>query len=257
MASGDDHRGRDQSCPFLAGLDAGGARGAWHALRERLSSPPPDRLAFCVSSRRPCRCPRRIPVRGCLRPASVDRKCLHLSAPDRLRGGSTDRTAAGGRGCRVHRVDGGGGCGSVVAPRCPRLALLRPGAGVSPDAGERACGCAQCAGARTGGGGMAVARLIERGRCDGWRLRSSPSFSAGRWSCGLLVTRRMRAAATATITGAVLIAGSWAAIGFAGLGGYPQLLGWVTATEASDSYSVAVAPGLRAAFRCVWERRWG
>ena len=55
----------------------------------------------------------------------------------------------------------------------------------------------------------------------------------------LLVTRRMRAAATATITGAVLIAGSWAAIGFAGLGGYPQLLGWVTATEASDSYSVA------------------
>ena len=256
MAWGDDHRGRDQSCPFLAGLDAGGARGAWHALRERLSSPPPDRLAFCVSSRRPRRRPRRIPVRGCLRAASVDRKCLHLSAPDRLRGGSTDRTAAGGRGCRVHRVDGGGGCGSVVAPRCPRLALLRPGAGVSPDAGERACGCAQCAGARAGGGGMAVARLIERGRCDGCACGRHQAFllAAGRVAAGHPADAcgrdrdDHRCGADRRLVGGDRFCRSWRVSAAAGMGdrdrGERQLLR-------------GVSPGLGRRFAASAERRWG
>jgi Glycosyltransferase family 87 len=55
----------------------------------------------------------------------------------------------------------------------------------------------------------------------------------------LLVTRRAREAALATVTSITLLAVSWAPIQFAGLRGYPHLVSSLTRAERGDSYSVA------------------
>jgi hypothetical protein len=55
----------------------------------------------------------------------------------------------------------------------------------------------------------------------------------------LLATRRLRTAATAAAAALILLVGGWAAIGFAGLGGYPHLLRVLSRVEAVQSYSLA------------------
>ncbi len=61
------------------------------------------------------------------------------------------------------------------------------------------------------------------------------------WPLGiwLLATRRLRAAALAAVAAAVLVLGSWAAIGFAGLRGYGHLVRALSRVEAGESYSLA------------------
>jgi alpha-1,2-mannosyltransferase len=54
----------------------------------------------------------------------------------------------------------------------------------------------------------------------------------------LLVTRRIRTAAAAAAVALVLVVGGWAAIGFAGLRGYPHLLRVLSRVEAVQSYSL-------------------
>jgi alpha-1,2-mannosyltransferase len=54
----------------------------------------------------------------------------------------------------------------------------------------------------------------------------------------LLATRRLRGAAAAAAVAAVLLVGGWAAIGFAGLHGYPHLLRVLSRVEAVQSYSL-------------------
>ena len=58
------------------------------------------------------------------------------------------------------------------------------------------------------------------------------------WPLG---SSRRRALATGVATGAVLALGSWAAIGFKGLSGYPSLLRTLTSYEETLSYSVSGA----------------
>jgi hypothetical protein len=53
----------------------------------------------------------------------------------------------------------------------------------------------------------------------------------------LVRTRRFRAAAVAAVASVVAVAGSWAAIGFAGLREYPRLLGRLTELVGPRSYS--------------------
>jgi hypothetical protein len=55
----------------------------------------------------------------------------------------------------------------------------------------------------------------------------------------LVVTRRSRTAAGSLIAGGVLIFAPWAAIGFAGLGGYPHLLSMVSHVQGRDGFSIA------------------
>jgi alpha-1,2-mannosyltransferase len=54
----------------------------------------------------------------------------------------------------------------------------------------------------------------------------------------LLVTRRLRTAFVAAALAVVLLLGGWAAIGFAGLRGYPHLLRVLSRVEAVQSYSL-------------------
>jgi hypothetical protein len=54
----------------------------------------------------------------------------------------------------------------------------------------------------------------------------------------LVATRRFRAAALAMGASVAAVVVSWAAIGFAGLHGFPALLRWTTADEAHQSYSL-------------------
>ena len=54
----------------------------------------------------------------------------------------------------------------------------------------------------------------------------------------LVATRRYRAAAASAATTAVLVGGSWALIGFAGLGDYPALLRVLTQALEHDSYTI-------------------
>ena len=61
----------------------------------------------------------------------------------------------------------------------------------------------------------------------------------------LLATRRWRAAATCVGTGTVVLLGSWAVIGFAGLRSYPTLLHVLDRIEAPVSYSVVALVGVR------------
>jgi alpha-1,2-mannosyltransferase len=60
------------------------------------------------------------------------------------------------------------------------------------------------------------------------------------WPIGvwLLVTRRLRAAVVFVLAAIVLVAGGWAAIGFAGLRSYPHLLHLLTDLEAHKSFSL-------------------
>jgi len=61
----------------------------------------------------------------------------------------------------------------------------------------------------------------------------------------LALTRRIRAALVAAVVAVIAAAVSWAAIGFAGVGSYPDLLRRLANDESSSSYSV-VALGVRA-----------
>jgi hypothetical protein len=54
----------------------------------------------------------------------------------------------------------------------------------------------------------------------------------------LLATRRLRTAVAAAAVAVVLLVGGWAAIGFAGLRGYPHLLRVLSQVEAVQSYSL-------------------
>jgi hypothetical protein len=60
------------------------------------------------------------------------------------------------------------------------------------------------------------------------------------WPIGvwLLVTRRLRAAVVFVLAAIALVAGGWAAIGFAGLRSYPHLLHLLTDLEAHKSFSL-------------------
>src|SRR5205823_5146091 len=60
------------------------------------------------------------------------------------------------------------------------------------------------------------------------------------WPLGiwLLLTRRLRAAAIAAVSGAAFLLLPWAAIGFAGLGSYPAMLQRLTAQEGASSYAL-------------------
>jgi hypothetical protein len=59
------------------------------------------------------------------------------------------------------------------------------------------------------------------------------------WPLGLflLATRRFRAAAASVAIGVVATIGSWALLGFAGMGQYPRLLDTLTGLVADQSYS--------------------
>jgi alpha-1,2-mannosyltransferase len=54
----------------------------------------------------------------------------------------------------------------------------------------------------------------------------------------LVATRRIRGAAGGLLGGAILILGPWAAIGFAGLAGYPHLLDVMSRVERSTGYTI-------------------
>jgi hypothetical protein len=54
----------------------------------------------------------------------------------------------------------------------------------------------------------------------------------------LVATRRLRTAILASAIAVVLVFGGWAAIGFAGLSGYPHLLRVLSKVEAVESYSL-------------------
>jgi len=61
------------------------------------------------------------------------------------------------------------------------------------------------------------------------------------WPIGiwLVATRRYRAAVGALVTAIALVVSSWAAIGFAGMRGYPHLLSVLTRSERYDGYTIA------------------
>jgi alpha-1,2-mannosyltransferase len=63
----------------------------------------------------------------------------------------------------------------------------------------------------------------------------------------LLATRRWRTAALAAGLAVILLVGGWAAIGFAGLRGYPNLLHVLSQVEAQQSYSLVGLLGLEGA----------
>jgi alpha-1,2-mannosyltransferase len=83
-----------------------------------------------------------------------------------------------------------------------------------------------------------------------WRLRDRAWGAVAAGSCAalklflwplglwLLLTGRIRATALAVVTTVVLVLGSWAVIGFRGLGDYPRLLQRLDDVEAVNSYSV-------------------
>lgn len=54
----------------------------------------------------------------------------------------------------------------------------------------------------------------------------------------LVVTRRLRDAAVAVVTGTILVIAPWSGIGFAGFTGYPHLLRVLTQAERASGYSV-------------------
>jgi hypothetical protein len=89
-----------------------------------------------------------------------------------------------------------------------------------------------------------------------WRLRDRPLGVAVALACAiaaklflapvvlwLVLTRRFRAAALTAALSAGLTLGSWAAIGFRGLSGYPHLLALLSQVEETHGYSI-VALGL-------------
>ncbi len=98
----------------------------------------------------------------------------------------------------------------------------------------------------------AVSGFVLLGLAAAWRWRDSRAIAscaigitlAAKMFCWpvvlwLLVTRRIAAGAFSVWIALVVVMGTWAAIGFAGLRGYLHLLAYVTSHEAADSYSPA------------------
>jgi len=98
----------------------------------------------------------------------------------------------------------------------------------------------------------ALSSLLLLGVALAWRYRDRPTRAAAAVSVTavaklfvwplwvwLLATRRVRAALEAAMLGLLLVLGGWAAISFAGLRSYPQLLRLLSRIEAAESYSLA------------------
>src|SRR6266550_8381694 len=98
-------------------------------------------------------------------------------------------------------------------------------------------------------GALSSAMLL--GVAAAWRYRDRPYVAAPvtaltavaklfAWPLfvWLLATRRLRTAVAAATVFVVLLVGGWAAIGFAGLRGYPHLLRVLSRVEAVESYSL-------------------
>jgi alpha-1,2-mannosyltransferase len=103
----------------------------------------------------------------------------------------------------------------------------------------------------------ALTSFLLLGAALAWRYRDRPAVTALAtaatavlkvflWPLGvwLLATRRWRAAAICAGTGAVLLLGGWAVIGFAGFRSYPTLLHVLDRLEAPVGYSVVALFGL-------------
>jgi glycosyl transferase family 87 len=97
-------------------------------------------------------------------------------------------------------------------------------------------------------GALSSAMLL--GVAAAWRYRDRPYVAAAATALTavaklfawplfvwLLATRRLRTAFIAAAASVVLLVGGWAAIGFAGLTGYPHLLRVLSRVEAVESYS--------------------
>jgi glycosyl transferase family 87 len=83
-------------------------------------------------------------------------------------------------------------------------------------------------------------RYRERAVVVGLLVAAVVTMKLFLWPLGLwlLATRRFRAAAVSFAAGAVAIVGSWAAISFAGMREYPQLLGRLTELVGPHGYSL-------------------
>lgn len=103
----------------------------------------------------------------------------------------------------------------------------------------------------------AVTPFLVLGAALVWRYRDRPTVSGTAaavtavtklflWPLGLwlLATRRLRGTAVCAVVGALVIAGGWAAISFAGLREYPDLLRVLTRVEQGVSYSPIALFGL-------------
>ena len=97
----------------------------------------------------------------------------------------------------------------------------------------------------------ALSSALLLGVAVAWRYRDRPYIAAPvtaltavaklfAWPLfvWLLATRRLRTAFAATAVAVLLLVGGWAAIGFAGLRGYPHLLRVLSRVEAVQSYSL-------------------
>ncbi|MFZ0342693.1 MAG: glycosyltransferase family 87 protein [Gaiellaceae bacterium] len=98
----------------------------------------------------------------------------------------------------------------------------------------------------------AISSMLLLGVALVWRYRDRPAVAGAVTAATavaklfvwplfvwLLATRRFRAASIAAGTSLLLLLGGWAVIGFAGLGGYPNLLRVLTKVDAVQSYSLA------------------
>jgi Glycosyltransferase family 87 len=98
----------------------------------------------------------------------------------------------------------------------------------------------------------ALSSLLLLGIAVAWRYRDRPPAAAVAVSVTavaklfvwplwvwLLATRRLLAALESAILGLLLVVGGWAAISFAGLRSYPQVLRLLSRIEAAESYSLA------------------
>jgi alpha-1,2-mannosyltransferase len=85
-----------------------------------------------------------------------------------------------------------------------------------------------------------VWRFRDRDRASGLALGVSLAAKLYLWPLvvWLLVTRRVRAAGWSLLVALVVLVGTWAAIGFAGLTGYPELLHRLS--ENSDEWALSV-----------------
>jgi glycosyl transferase family 87 len=103
----------------------------------------------------------------------------------------------------------------------------------------------------------AVTPFLLLGAALVWRYRDRPAACGATaavtavtklflWPLGLwlVATRRLRAAAACAVAGALVVVGGWAAIGFAGLHDYPDLLRVLTRVEQGVSYSPIALLGL-------------
>jgi alpha-1,2-mannosyltransferase len=97
----------------------------------------------------------------------------------------------------------------------------------------------------------ALSSLLLLGVAAVWRYRDHRHIAAGATAVTvvsklfvwplfvwLLATRRLRTGLEAAVLGLLLLVGGWAAIGFAGLRGYPHLLHLLSQVEAVQSFSL-------------------